>query len=114
MKLPKTGWPARAVPELINLVDAVVQDRRVVRFKIGRTNDPPTRHRNYALEYRPAPRDLHPIYQTGSAEHALQVEHELITWFHAHPKSLNVNAHSGGGLSPEYVQYVYVALWVAE
>lgn len=111
MNVPLTGWPAAVLPVLHAQVSEAVGDRGLVAFKIGRTNDPAARESAYRQEYDPPLSGLVAAYRTDSVKHALDVEAALITAFRDHPKCLNVADHAGGNVSPDYVQYVYVALW---
>jgi hypothetical protein len=111
MSLPLRGWPRQVLAQLESLVDGAARHDGVYNFKIGRTNDITVRECAYGREYRPGPSRLVAIYETGSVDHALMVEGELIAAFMAHPKCLNEADHAGGNVSPDYVQYVYVALW---
>lgn len=113
MNLPYTGWPSDRLPHLADIILTLAEHDEVYNFKIGRTNDTTIRKRDYAARYDPAPTDLLAIYETDSVPHALEVEEELIQLFIDHDKCLNEADHAGGGVSPRYRQYVYVAVWMA-
>ena len=40
-----------------------------------------------------------------------EVEEVLLEAAYADPRNANVNNHSGGGASPSFTQYVYIAIW---
>jgi|TARA_B100000315_G_scaffold11842_2_gene11389 hypothetical protein len=55
--------------------------------------------------------DIIPIYETTSVNNVQAVEEYLINYFYEHPKNDNDAAHSGGGVTEGYWNYVYVAIW---
>lgn len=111
MSLPLRGWPGQVLVELETLVDGAAQHAGVHAFKIGRTNDPAGRESDYRRDYDLPLSRLVALYRTDSVYHALLVEGELIAAFMTHPKCLNKAGHAGGNVSPDDVQYVYLALW---
>ena len=113
MSLPFKGWPGACLSDLVELVRGFASHGEIYNFKIGRTNDTTVRHRDYSARYTPAPTHLIAIYETDSVNHALDIEAALIGRFIKHAKCLNEADHAGGGVSPSYRQYVYVAVWMA-
>jgi hypothetical protein len=103
---PLTGYPREVLPKLVRIVDSIAKDREVEEFYIGRTVDPHKRMTELASD------SIFPIYSTDSADHAIEVEGGLIGQFYNHPKCSNDAPHGGGGVSEEYRDYVYVAIWL--
>lgn len=104
MKL-RSGWPSDVISGLKRRVRHIANSDEVSIFYIGRTTDliaSRSRHRCH---------DIIPIYKTSSADHATQIEYELIDTFYDHPKCDNDAPHSGGGVADDYTNYVYVAVW---
>ena len=100
-----TGWPKSILPVVIRNVADFVEDSRLDEFYIGRTNNLTTSKSRHGCD------DILTLYQTDSAENAMDVEDALIKIFRKHPKCSNDARHSGGGASDEYVNYVYIAIW---
>jgi len=104
-KLPIKGWPIDVIEPLNELISSAAQNKNIKEFYIGRTNDlVATRSRHDADE-------VHPLYQTDSADNAIIVEDYLIKSFIKHYKCSNDNEHGGGGVSDDYINYVYLAVW---
>lgn len=99
--VPVTGPPTSVLSTLRRKVAGLVRSDRVVRFKIGRTNDFVTRMAAYS--------DYHEIvivYRSESIEHANTVERELTEHFND-----SDNLVRGGGGPPgggPYFIYVVV------
>jgi hypothetical protein len=115
-ELPVTGWPADVLPYLTLLIEQAVSDRSISWFKIGRSNDPDGRESAYQTEYAKkhpfrGPDYFVAVYETSSIDNVMDVEQALIRAFEYKFKGLNIADNAGGNVSPEYVQYVYVALW---
>ena len=105
IKLPIKGWPADVLDPLVDMISEVVEEDQIDEFYIGRTNDlVATRSRHRADE-------VHSLYQTDSADNAIDVEDKLIKTFKDHPKCSNDSEHGGGGASDDFVNYVYLAVW---
>lgn len=111
MSTPLTGWPTNILDILHARVRNTASHPSIYYFKIGRTNDIDVRLGGYRQEYNPPPTRLVAIYETSSVDHALIVEAALIEAHIEHPKCLNNANHAGGNVSPDYYQYVYLALW---
>ncbi len=101
-----TGWPNDAIPELYGRISNLSRDVRVKEFYIGRTNDLEASKRRHGCDR------ILPCYETTSVDHAVEVEDNLIKTFFNHRKCSNDSTHGGGGASDEFVNYVYVAVWV--
>jgi len=100
------GWPRDVLAPARRTVAHLAGLRQIDRFYIGRGVDPEKRrsaHRAHAVV---------PIYETDSVENAMQVEEFLNARFFNHAKNDNASWDARGGTSQDYVNYVYVALWV--
>lgn len=102
---PIKGWPADVVNNLNNLISDIIRRREIKEFYIGRTND------CNATQSRHGCDEIFALYETNSSENAITVEDTLIRKFIGHPKCNNDNSHGGGGVSSEYIYYVYLACW---
>ncbi|MGO9646361.1 MAG: hypothetical protein ACLPY5_16635 [Candidatus Bathyarchaeia archaeon] len=103
---PLKGWPADVISNLkTNYVPPIVAQSNVQEFYIGRTDN------LVASRSRHGADDIIPLYETDSADNAIQVEEALIQQFYGDAKCSNENDHAGGGASDDYVNYVYIALW---
>lgn len=100
-----TGRPNEVLALLASWVHSIAGDRTVAEFYIGRAVDVARRKSDHGAHHILA------IYQTDSAEHAMQVEETLIDVFYAHRKNSNDAADARGAVSTEFVNYVYVAVW---
>lgn len=103
---PLTGYPRDVFSRLIRRVNSIVNDWYVREFYIGRTIDPSKRKTEHDSD------DIIPVYLTESIKHAIGIENALIDYFYEHPKCDNDAPHGGGGVSEEYGNYVYVAVWL--
>ncbi len=105
---PLKGWPADVIPNLKrNYVPPIIGIRKLREFYIGRTDNlAATRSRHDAD-------DIIPLYETDSADNAIEVEEALIQAFYDYVKCSNENDHAGGGASDSFVNYVYIAMWYA-
>ncbi len=101
-----TGWPKDVVSELYGYISDLSTNARIKEFYIGRTNNLDTRKSAHECDH------ILPVYETESVDHAVEVEDTLIKKFYNQNKCLNDNPHGGGGASDEYVNYVYVAVWI--
>jgi len=86
-------------------INSIIRSRNVAGFKIGRSIDVPKRGCSHGCDA------IFTVFNTSSTNFALQAEHTLINHFYNHPKCWNQAAHSGGNLSRDYYQNVYVAVW---
>ncbi len=103
--MPLRGWPSSEMSKLKARVRGISRRRAVSAFYIGRTVDLDATYHRHGCD------DILPVYETASIGHASEVETELIRTFISHPKCDNDATHAGGGVSEEYVYYVYVAVW---
>lgn len=100
-----TGWPQKVIPKLKVKIDRLASEKSVKLFYIGRTSDIDATLSRHGCD------DIIPLYQTSSFNNAADVEHELINYFYDYDKCDNDAPHSGGGVSEEYSDFVYVAIW---
>ena len=107
VSLPIKGWPGEVVGILEDIIADIIERREVEEFYIGRTNNMVSTRSRHDCD------EIFGLYETDSADNAIEVEHALIKTFFTHPKGNNDNDHGGGGASDEYVNHVYIALWHA-
>lgn len=100
-----TGWPKDVFPMLVQLVNSIVNQKSVKEFYIGRGRDPSERKSYHSSD------DIFAIYFTDSVDNSIAIESALIDTFYDHQKCNNKAQHGGGGVSEEYGNYVYVAIW---
>ena len=100
-----TGWPNNEMEKLKRKVRYIANKTEVKEFYIGRTKDLTATSNRHGCD------EIVPIYQSDSVANILEVEYELIKTFIDHPKCSNDADNSGGNISEEYVNYVYVAVW---
>jgi hypothetical protein len=104
----QTGKPERVFQDVTDAVWEVVQDQYVVKFCIGRTNGIEKRRSLHGAD------EIIPVYKTKSADCAASLESDLLDVFHSHFKFANESKRGGGGVSPGDMQYVYIAVWLAD
>ena len=101
----KTGWPSNQT-ELAARVSAFGRADRVSAWKVGITNAPQVRERQYVragLHYD----EMIVLYRSSSREHVLSMESEII---HGWRDTLD-NANAGwGGPRPAGPHYVYLVV----
>lgn len=105
MDFPLKGWPAYVIPVLKREVADLVRDPEIEEFYIGRTDNLTTSKSRHGCD------EILALYETDSAENAMDVEDALIKAFYQHSKCSNGVDHSGGGASDYYINYVYIAIW---
>lgn len=103
--LPIKGWPRDVIRPLGNEVSDIIEDQEVEEFYIGRTNDLTAAKSRHGCD------EIIALYETDNADYAIDVENVLIETFISDPKCSNTVPHGGGGVSDEYINYVYIALW---
>lgn len=103
--MPVTGHVHEVYDELVSIVEEIAADSGVRNFYIGRTVDLEQTLSRHGCD------EIHPIYETSSVDYALSIEGALIDDFIDHWKNWNDANSSGGGISDEYQQIVYVAVW---
>jgi hypothetical protein len=103
--LPIKGWPVDVLPMLSNIISEYIKKPEVNEFYIGRTNNLDASKSRHSCD------EIFELYETKSADNAIEVEDILIKTFFDHPKCSNDVDHSGGGASDDYINYVYIAVW---
>lgn len=103
--LPLKGWPNIVVPYLEDLISNSIASKKIIEFYIGRSND------LIQSSYRHGCDCITALYETESISNALFVEQNLINLFWEHQKCNNLSFHCGGGVSNEYINYIYIAIW---
>ena len=105
---PLTGWPLNVVEEAAERVRQYADDESIDAFYIGRGVDLADRQNDHDADH------IVPLYQSDSPDNAMDVEEMLIKTFIDHRKNENDAADARGGVSDDYVNYVYIALWFGE
>jgi len=100
-----SGWPDDVAGELDEVVKTIVRDARVAEFYVGRGVDLDQRASEHQAD------DIAALYETESPDHAMIVEEYLIGRFINHKKNSNTVVDARGGVSDEFVNYVYIAVW---
>lgn len=103
--LPIKGWPRGVIDNIDDIVSDLIRRQEVNEFYIGRTNN-----LTATISRHNADRIL-VLYETVSADNAIDVKNILIKTFFDHPKCSNDIGHGGGGASDEYINWVYIAIW---
>jgi hypothetical protein len=86
-------------------VSKIATNPQIEEFYLGRANDLTTAKSRHKCD------EIIPLYETSSADNAIEVENDLIKSFRTHRKCNNDATHGGGGASDEYINYVYIATW---
>ena len=103
---PITGLPDDVISDVVDAVEDILDDTYLEKFYIGRTNDLERRRSELGAD------DIVPLYKTDRPENAMDVEGLLLDIFHEDQRCENESEHEGGGVSPDDVQYVYIAVWL--
>lgn len=104
-KFPITGWPNDVLPIIIEEIKRIISNPKVIKFKIGHTNNPDRREDEHGCDKLP------PLYKTRSVEHVCDVEDDLIDYFIRYTKCTNYADDERGNVSKNGYNYVYIALW---
>ena len=105
MDFPLKGWPVSVIAVLKREVTDFIEDAEVEEFYIGRTSNLAASKSRHGCD------DIIGLYETDSADNAMDVEDALIRAFYQHSKCSNDVDHSGGGATDYYINYVYIAIW---
>ncbi|MGB6648158.1 MAG: hypothetical protein WBG01_06435 [Bacteroidota bacterium] len=105
METPLKGRPDEVLEDLEQIVLEAIERDEIVLFYIGRSVDLDATQENHGSD------EIIPLYETESADNAIEVEDSLLKAFYNHPKCENESAHGEGGISLEAVSYVYAAIW---
>lgn len=106
MQLPMTGRPIVVIEDLRSIISYNIRRRAFDEFYVGRSVD------LVATRYRHGCDLIAALYQTSSQLYAMDVEDYLIKTFHHHRKCSNDAIHCGGGGSGDFINFVYLALWL--
>ena len=106
LKFPVTGWPNEIdFNKIIDEIERIISNPKVIEFKIGRTNDPDRRKREHGCD------DIQQLYKTKSVDYVCELENDLIDYFIGRPKCTNYADDERGNVSKNGYNYVYIALW---
>lgn len=100
-----TGWPSNIENKIYQGVLMIIKSPELILFRLGRTNNP------IATKTRHQSDDLILLYKTESPYNAMEMEDRVLKRFILHRKCVNISDNSGGGLSHDYIHYVYLAPW---
>jgi len=103
---PITGLPDDAISAVVEAVEDILDDTSVKKFYIGRTNETEKTRSELGAD------DIVPVYRTYRPKNTMDVERSLIDVFSKDPRCTKKAKHEGGDVSPDEVQYVYIALWL--
>lgn len=105
-KYHKTGWPNNVIDSIQKNVSKVVRQRK---FKIGITNFPDGRAKNYPDE--DGWRKMYVLYETTSDRNEREIERQLIDLLRKkYPKNLENSIGGGGGKPARPPLFVYVVV----
>lgn len=105
METPLKGRPDEVLDDLEQILLEAIERDEIVLFYIGRSADLDATQENHGSD------EIIPLYEAESADNAIEVEDSLLRTFYNHPKCENEREHGDGGISLEFVSYVYVAIW---
>ena len=105
METPRRGRPDEVLDDLEQIILEAIERDEIVLFYIGRSADLDATQENHGSD------EIIPLYETESADNAIEVEDSLLKTFYKHPKCENEGEQGDGGTSLEFVSYVYIAIW---
>jgi hypothetical protein len=105
---PFTGLPDDVASEVVDAVKDIVEDRYVTKFFIGRTNDTERKRSELGAD------DVVPVYKTIDSDNAIDIVGALLDVLREDPRCDNDVENGSDEDSSEGVQYVYIAVWLAE
>jgi len=105
MNTPLKGRPDEVLDDLEQIILEAIEKEEIAQFYIGRSVDLDASQEHHGSD------EIIPLYESESAENAIEVEDLLLTTFFNHPKCENESEHGDGGISPEFVNRVYLAIW---
>ena len=105
METPLKGRPDEVIDDLEQVILEAIERDEIVQFYIGRSVDLDTTQGRHGSD------QIIPLYQSESADDAIEVEDSLLKTFYNHPKCENESEHVDGGILLENVSYVYIAVW---
>jgi hypothetical protein len=105
MDTPLKGRPDEVIDDLEQIILEAIERDEIGQFYIGRSVDLAATQEHHGSD------EIIPLYVPESADSASEVEDSLLKTFYNHPKCENESEHGDGGISPEFVSYVYLAIW---
>lgn len=105
MDTPLKGRPDEVLDSLEQIILEAIERDDIAQFYIGRSVDLDASQEHHGSD------EIIPLYEPESAGNAIEVEDALLRTFYNHPKCENESEHGDGGISPEFVSCVYLAIW---
>jgi hypothetical protein len=105
VETPRRGRPDEVLDDLEQIILEAIERDEIALFYIGRSADLDATQENHGSD------EIIPLYEAKSADNAIEVEDSLLETFYKHPKCENESEQGGGGISLEFVSYVYIAIW---
>jgi hypothetical protein len=105
MDTPLKGRPDEVLDNLEQIILEAIERDEILEFYIGRSVDLDASQEHHGSD------EIIPLYEPESAENAIEVEESLLKTFYNHPKCENESEHGDGGIPPEFVTCVYLAIW---
>ena len=105
MDTPLKGRPDEVLDDLEQIILEAIERDEISQFYIGRSIDLD------ATQERHGSDEIIPLYESESADNAVEVEDALLKTFYNHPKCENESDHGDGSIFLEFVSYVYAAIW---
>jgi hypothetical protein len=105
MDTPLKGRPDEVLDDLEQIISEAIERDEISQFYIGRSADLDTTQERHSSD------EIIPLYETESADNAIEVEDSLLRTFYNQSKCENESEQGDGGLFQEYVSYVYLAIW---
>jgi hypothetical protein len=105
MDTPLKGSPDEVLDDLEQIILEAIERDEISQFYIGRSVDLDTTQERHGSD------EIIPLYESESADNAIEVEDSLLKTFYNHPKCENESGHGDGGIFLGNVSYVYAAIW---
>jgi hypothetical protein len=105
MDTPLKGRPDEVLDDLEQIILEAIERDEISQFYIGRSIDLD------ATQERHGSDEIIALYESESADNAVEVEDSLLKTFYNHPKCENESDHDDGSIFQEFVSYVYAAIW---
>ena len=105
MDTPLKGSPDEVLDDLEQIILEAIERDEISQFYIGRSVD------LAATQERHGSDEIIPLYESESAENAIEVEDSLLKTLYNHPKCENESEHGDATIPSKFVSYVYVAIW---
>ena len=105
MDTPLKGRPDEVIDDLEQIILEAIEQDEIVQFYIGRSVDLEPAQEHLGSD------EIISLYEPESADDAIEVEDSLLKTFYNHPKCENESEHGDRGISLEFMNYVYLAIW---